>query len=132
MIRFLEDDPLFNAGKGAVYTHEGRTSSTPPSWTAATSTCGSVAALKTVKNPISLARLVMERSPHVFLVGEGAERFADEMKVERVPNSFFDTPNRYQELQEELKEEPQGSMARWAPWPSTSTATWPPPPRPGG
>jgi beta-aspartyl-peptidase (threonine type) len=69
--------------------------------------CGSVAALKTVKNPISLARLVMEKSPHVFMVGEGAEKFATEMKVERVPPEYFDTPFRYQQWQESLAKEQQ-------------------------
>lgn len=105
VIRFLEDDPLFNAGKGAVYTHEGTHELDAAIMDGRDLSCGSVAALKTVKNPISLARLVKEKSPHVFLVGEGAEVFASEMKVERVPNSYFDTPKRYQDLQEALKAE---------------------------
>ncbi|HEY3572094.1 MAG TPA: isoaspartyl peptidase/L-asparaginase [Thermoanaerobaculia bacterium] len=107
VIRFLEDDPLFNAGKGAVYTHEGTHELDAAIMDGSDLSCGSVAALKTVKHPISLARLVKEKSPHVFLVGEGAEAFASEMKVERVPNSWFDTPERYQQLQEALKEEPK-------------------------
>jgi L-asparaginase / beta-aspartyl-peptidase len=107
VIRFLEDDPLFNAGKGAVYTHEGTHELDAAIMDGRDLSCGSVAALKTVKNPISLARLVKEKSPHVFLVGEGAEAFASQMKVERVPNSYFDTPERYQQLQEALKEEPK-------------------------
>ena len=105
VIRSLEDDPLFNAGKGAVYTHEGTHELDAAIMDGRDLSCGSVAAIKTVKNPISLARLVKERSPHVFLVGEGAEVFASEMKVERVPNSWFDTPKRYQDLQEALAEE---------------------------
>ena len=64
-----------------------------------------MAALKTVKNPIALARLVMEKSPHVFLVGDGAEAFATAMKVERVDPHYFDTPKRWQQLQEALKKE---------------------------
>jgi beta-aspartyl-peptidase (threonine type) len=76
--------------------------------------CGSVAGLKTVKNPISLARLVKERSPHVFLIGEGAEAFAAEMGVERVPNSSFDTPKRREQWQEALRKEqeakPKGTV----------------------
>jgi beta-aspartyl-peptidase (threonine type) len=107
VIRFLEDDPLFNAGKGAVYTHEKTHELDAAIMDGRDLTCGSVAALKTVKHPISLARLVKERSPHVFLVGEGAEVFATEMKVERVPNSWFDTPKRYQDLLDALKEEPK-------------------------
>jgi len=105
VIRSLEDDPLFNAGKGAVYTHEGTHELDAAIMDGRDLSCGSVAAIKTVKNPISLARLVKERSPHVFLVGEGAEVFASEMKVERMPNSWFDTPKRYQDLQEALAEE---------------------------
>lgn len=102
VVRFLEDDPQFNAGKGAVYTHEGTHELDGAIMDGRTLACGSVAALKTVKNPISLARLVMEKSPHVFMVGEGAEKFATEMKVERVTQDYFDTPFRYQQWQESL------------------------------
>ncbi|HEV7514852.1 MAG TPA: isoaspartyl peptidase/L-asparaginase [Thermoanaerobaculia bacterium] len=105
VVRFLEDDPLFNAGKGAVYNHEGKHELDAAIMNGRDLACGSVAALTTVKNPITLARLVMEKSQHVFLVGEGAERFADAMKVPRVPNSWFDVERRYQQLQEELKKE---------------------------
>jgi beta-aspartyl-peptidase (threonine type) len=105
VVRFLEDDPLFNAGKGAVYTHEGTHELDAAIMDGRTLACGSVAALKTVKNPIGLARLVMEKSPHVFLVGDGAEAFATAMKVERVDNKWFDTPKRLAEWQEELKKE---------------------------
>ena len=105
VVRFLEDDPLFNAGKGAVYTHEGTHELDAAIMDGRDLSCGSVAVLKTVKNPISLARLVMEKSPHVFMTGEGAEAFATEMKVERVPNSYFDTPFRYEQLQEALKKD---------------------------
>ena len=73
VVRFLEDDPLFNAGKGAVYTHEGTHELDAAIMDGRNLACGSVAALKTVKNPISLARAVMEKSPHVFMVGEVAE-----------------------------------------------------------
>jgi L-asparaginase / beta-aspartyl-peptidase len=105
VVRFMEDDPLFNAGKGAVYTHEGTHELDAAIMDGSDLSCGSVAALKTVKNPIALARLVKEKSPHVFMVGEGAEAFATEMKVERVPNTYFDTPYRYEQWQEELKKE---------------------------
>ena len=103
VVRFLEDDPLFNAGKGAVYTHEGTHELDAAIMDGRDLSCGSVAGLKTVKNPIVLARLVKEKSPHVFMVGEGAEAFATQMKVERVKNDWFDTPFRYQQLQEEKK-----------------------------
>ena len=105
VVRFLEDDPLFNAGKGAVYTHEGTHELDAAIMDGRDLSCGSVANLKTDKKPISLARLGMEKSPHVFLVGDGAEAFATEMKVERVPNSWFDTQFRYEQLQEALKKE---------------------------
>ena len=103
VVRFLEDDPLFNAGKGAVYTNEGTHELDAAIMDGRDLSCGSVASLKTVKNPISLARLVKEKSPHVFMVGAGAEKFAEEMKVERVPNTYFDTPKRYEQWQATLK-----------------------------
>lgn len=105
VVRLLEDDPLFNAGKGAVYTHEGTHELDAAIMDGRTLSCGSVASLKTVKNPISLARMVMEKSPHVFMVGEGAEAFATQMKVERVKNDWFDTPERRQQWQDALKKE---------------------------
>jgi L-asparaginase / beta-aspartyl-peptidase len=105
VVRFLEDDPLFNAGKGAVYTHEGTHELDAAIMDGRDLSCGSVAMLKTVKNPISLARLVKEKSRHVFMAGEGAEKFADEMKVERVANTWFDTPFRYEQWQDALKKE---------------------------
>ena len=107
VVRFLEDDPLFNAGKGAVFTHEGTHELDAAIMDGRDLSCGSVAGLRTVKNPISLARMVMERSPHVFMVGEGAEAFATQMKVERVENSWFSTPKRRQQLEEELRKEKQ-------------------------
>lgn len=105
VVRFLEDDPLFNAGRGAVYTHEGTHELDAAIMDGRTLACGSVAALKTVKSPISLARMVMEKSPHVFMVGEGAEKFATEMKVERVAQDHFDTPKRHAQWQEALRKE---------------------------
>lgn len=105
VVRFLEDDPKFNAGKGAVYTHEGTHELDAAIMDGSTLNCGSVAALKTVKNPILLARLVLDRSPHVFLIGEGAEAFATQMGLERVEQSYFDTPRRRQQLDEALEEE---------------------------
>jgi beta-aspartyl-peptidase (threonine type) len=105
VVRLLEDDPLFNAGKGAVFTHEGTNELDAAIMDGKTLSCGSVAGVKTVKNPISLARMVMERSPHVFMVGEGAEKFAEEMKVERAPKEYFFTQKRWDQLQAALKRE---------------------------
>jgi beta-aspartyl-peptidase (threonine type) len=107
VVRFLEDDPLFNAGRGAVFTHEGTHELDAAIMDGRDLSCGSVAALKTVKNPISLARLVMEKSPHVFMVGAGAEKFADEMKAERVDPKYFFTQKRYDGWQEALRKEKQ-------------------------
>ncbi|MFL6293913.1 MAG: isoaspartyl peptidase/L-asparaginase family protein [Thermoanaerobaculia bacterium] len=105
VVRTLEDDPLFNAGKGAVFTHEGTNELDSAIMDGRDLSCGSVAGLKTVKNPVSLARMVMEKSPHVFMVGEGAERFADEMKVERVDPKYFFTQKRWDDFQKKLQEE---------------------------
>jgi beta-aspartyl-peptidase (threonine type) len=102
VVRFFEDDPKFNAGKGAVFNHAGGHELDASIMDGRTLAGGAVAAVTTVKNPISLARLVMERTEHVLLMGPGAERFADEMGVERVPNAYFSTPRRYQEWQEEM------------------------------
>jgi beta-aspartyl-peptidase (threonine type) len=110
-VRYMEDDPLFNAGKGAVYNHEGIHELDAAIMDGSRLACGAVAAVKTVKNPISLARLVMERSPHVLLVGEGADRFAAEMGVERVSQDYFHTAHRYEEWQRELRRRQGGAAA---------------------
>lgn len=111
VIRDLEDDPLFNAGKGAVFTYDGTHELDASIMDGATMACGAVAGVKTVKNPISLARKVMEQTKHVLLVGEGAEAFATEMKVERVENSWFDTDKRRQQWQEaQAKEGIKGTV----------------------
>jgi len=101
----LEDNPLFNAGKGAVYTHEGTHELDAAIMDGRDRSAGAVTGIETVKNPIELARLVMERSPHVFLGYAGAEAFADQVGVERVPNSYYDTARRYQQLQDALERE---------------------------
>jgi L-asparaginase / beta-aspartyl-peptidase len=89
-VRELEDDPRFNAGRGAVFTAEGVHELDASIMNGTTLACGAVTGVTTVRNPVSLARLVMEKTPHVLLSGAGAERFADEMKVERVANAWFD------------------------------------------
>jgi len=105
VVRLLEDDPHFNAGKGAVYTHDGGHNLDAAIMDGRTLACGAVAGLTTVRNPISLARLVMEKTPHVFLAGEGAEQFAAAMQVERVAPTWFDTPERYRQWQQALEKE---------------------------
>jgi L-asparaginase / beta-aspartyl-peptidase len=74
VVKFLEDDPRFNAGKGAVYTSEGTHELDASIMDGRDLSCGAIASVKTIKNPISLARLVMEKTQHVLLVGEGAEK----------------------------------------------------------
>ena len=105
VVLFLEDDPLFNAGKGSVFTHDGRNELEAAIMDGRDLSCGAVAELKTVKNPISLARMVMEKSPHIIMAGEGAESFADEMKVERVDPKYYFTQRRWDQLQEALRKE---------------------------
>lgn len=115
-IRVLEDDPLYNAGRGAVFNREGRHELDASIMDGKTGGAGGVAGLTTVKNPISLARLVMTETRHVLLQGEGAERFADEMRsrpqIERVPNHYFDTEFRRRDWQETLEKEQAAEAAR--------------------
>ena len=104
VVRMLEDDPLFNAGVGAVFNEKGEHELDASIMDGSTLRCGAVAGVRTVKNPISLARLVMTRTRHVLLMGEGAEEFATAMAVERVPNSHFDTEARRRALEAVLEE----------------------------
>lgn len=95
----LEESPRFNAGKGAVYNAEGRHELDASVMEGHTRRAGAVAGVTTVRNPVRLARAVMEHSPHVMLIGEGAERFADtRADIERVDNHWFDTETRHQQL----------------------------------
>lgn len=104
-IVILEDSPYFNAGKGAVFTHEGTNELDASIMYGPTLAAGAVAGVRTVKNPILLARAVMEKSPHVMMVAEGAERFAEHLGIERVPPSYFHTEERWRQLQERLAKE---------------------------
>ena len=104
-VSVLEDDPSFNAGRGAVFTHDGRNELDASIMDGATGLAGAVAGLHTVKNPITLARAVMDKSPHVMMVGQGAETFAAEQGIEQVDPSWFRTEHRWQQLQRALAEE---------------------------
>jgi len=104
VVRLLEDDPLFNAGKGAVFTASGEHELDASIMDGETLSCGAVTGVKTVRHPISLARAVMERTPHVLLAGEGAEALADEAGLERVENSWFSTPPRRLQLERALEQ----------------------------
>ena len=107
-ITVLEDDPNFNAGKGAVFTHEGKNELDAAVMDGATRRAGSVAGLQHVRNPAQLARAVMEKSKHVMMIGAGAEAFAREQGLELVDPSYFRTERRWQQLQKALKEEAAG------------------------
>lgn len=102
-VRVLEDNPLFNAGRGAVLNRDGVAELDASLMDGRTLAAGAVSGLRHVKNPIELARLVMERSPHVMLMGEGAEEFARLQSIEMVPNEYFRTPVREQQLEQLLR-----------------------------
>ena len=104
-ITVLEDDPNFNAGRGAVFTHDGRNELDASLMDGATRAAGAVAGVHRVKNPILLARAVMDRSPHVMMVGDGAEAFAKQQGVELVDPAWFRTEKRWQQLQQRLRED---------------------------
>ena len=95
VVRMLEDDPLFNAGKGAVFTHEGTNELDAAIMDGRDLNCGAITGVTTVRNPVSLARKVMEESRHIFFAGDGAEAFADEVGVERVEPEYFFVQRRY-------------------------------------
>lgn len=109
-IRILEDSPLFNAGKGAVFNADGQNELDAAIMDGQTMKAGAVANVKTIKNPISAARKVMENSPHVMLIKEGAEKFAVEQGLEIVDPSYFFTQERWDALQKarqrELEQKP--------------------------
>ena len=95
VIRHFEDDPLFNAGKGAVFNSIGGHELDASIMDGSDRACGAVAGVTTIKNPISLARLVMTKTRHVLLSGAGADRFGKAMKVDRVDQKYFWTQRRY-------------------------------------
>ncbi len=105
VINYLEDNPRFNAGKGAVFTHDGEHELDAAFMVGNTREAGTVTGVKTVKNPITLARKVMETSEHVMFATEGAERYADKVGVERVDQDYFYTESRYKALQRALERE---------------------------
>src|SRR6516225_1847502 len=104
-VRHMEDDPQFNAGRGAVLNQDGDAELDAAMMDGAGPRAGAVAAVRHVKNPIELARLVMEKSPHVLLVADGAEDFALEQGVALVPREYFRTEQREHELEEARRAE---------------------------
>lgn len=115
-IRILEDSPLFNAGKGAVFTHEGKNELDASIMDGKTLKAGAVAGVTILKNPITAARAVMDKSKHVMMVGRGAELFATKMGLEIVDPSYFWTERRWKALQNELLQE-QNPKAELVPLP---------------
>ncbi|HJS51393.1 MAG TPA: isoaspartyl peptidase/L-asparaginase [Pyrinomonadaceae bacterium] len=96
----LEDLPLFNAGRGSVFTHEGKNELDAAIMDGSDAKAGAVAFVRNVKNPVKLARLVMEKTPHVLLAGDGADLFAEEIGVELVDNTYYYTDHRWKQLEE--------------------------------
>lgn len=121
-IQIMEDSPLFNAGKGAVFTHDGRNELDASIMYGKDLSAGAVAGVTTLKHPISAARAVMEKSEHVMMVGPGAEQFAAETGLETVDPGYFRTQHRWDALQKLLKKDSsateldhdQQSQAGWS------------------
>ncbi len=111
-IIIMEDSPMFNAGKGSVFTADGKNELDASIMDGKTMNAGAVAGLHTVKNPILLARAVMDKSPHVMMIGDGAEKFAKEMKLELVPEKYFWTQRRWDSLQRIIKREKEREKAK--------------------
>lgn len=108
VINLLEDSPLFNAGKGAVFTADGTCELDAAIMDGRTQAAGAVAGLHHIRNPINLARDVMLKSPHVFMIGDGAEKFAQSLGYELVPNEYFQTDLRREQLKKAQAREQAG------------------------
>jgi len=106
----MEDSPLFNAGKGAVFTNAGTNELDASIMDGSTLQAGAVAGVKTIKNPISAARKVMEETWHVMLAGDGADYFAKEQGLEIVNNDYFYTERRWKALQKAQDAEKHGTV----------------------
>lgn len=115
VVRRLEDNPLFNAGQGAVFNSAGGHELDASIMDGKTLDGGAVAGVTTVKNPITLARRVMENTRHVLLSGEGAETFASEEKVDRVPNESFSTEYRRRQWEKARADEKNDNTRRFSP-----------------
>lgn len=109
-VNYLEDNELYNAGKGAVFTSEGKNELDAAIMDGSTLNAGAITGVTTVKNPVSLARKVMTDSKHVFFSADGAETFADETDVERVDPEYFYTERRFQSLKRAQAAEQESSM----------------------
>ncbi len=110
VIRCMEDNPLFNAGKGAVFNSEGRNELDASIMTGRDLNAGAVAGVNDIRNPISAARAVMEKSPHVLFSGHGASKFAEEAGLEMVDPSYFYTDDRYKSYLRAQEDEKHGTV----------------------
>ncbi len=124
-VRVLEDSPHFNAGRGAVFTHDGRNELDASIMEGHALKAGAVGGVTTIKNPITAARAVMERSRHVMLAGRGAELFAEQAGLDIVEPSYFWTERRWKQLQHQLEKEKQaGEMQGFISPPSDKPREW--------
>ncbi len=128
-IELMEDDPLFNAGRGAVFTAAGRNELDAAVMNGSDLTAGAVAGLTTTRHPIAAARAVMEQSPHVMLIGEGADTFAASVGLEQVDPAFFFTERRWRGLESALRNQnlPIPERPAGAPGPMAENALPAPP-----
>ena len=108
-VRVLEDDPHFNAGRGSVFTYQGTIEMDASIMDGSNRNAGAVTGVTATRNPIGLARRVMEHSPHVFLSREGADQFSREQGLEQAPPEYFQTPERRRQL-EELRAQPESAQ----------------------
>jgi beta-aspartyl-peptidase (threonine type) len=125
-ILVMEESPLFNSGHGAVLTSAGTCEMDASVMRGDTGMAGAVAGVTTTRNPILAARAVMEHSPHVLLSGPGADTFAREQGLEQVPNEFFQTDRRLQQLEKwRERKGATGSLSEaWEASPTKDTGPW--------
>lgn len=102
-IRSLENNPLFNAGKGAVFTHDGKNEMDASIMNGKDLIAGAAAGVQNIKNPITLARAIMEKSEHVFMAGLGAQEFAKKNNIEFAPDEYFFVEARYEQLKKAIE-----------------------------
>jgi len=110
VIKFFEDDSLFNAGKGAVLNSEGIVELDASIMDGRDFSTGAVTGVRTIKNPITLARLVMEKTPHVLFAGEGADKLGNQLGVEIVQQEYFRVEKRYQQWKMKMQEKIKGTV----------------------
>ena len=110
VVRYLEDDSLFNAGRGAVFTSEGKNELDASIMDGRDLSCGGVAGVTIIKHPITLARLVKEKTPHVLFAGRGADELGKKLGVEIVDPSYFKVERRYQQWKKMKDSEPKGTV----------------------